>query len=389
MNQDRATSWMPLERVAEALAHRREYDEAAFRRAAERLGIDLGALEPSLAHWARVIAEGLERGDVRTMLRFSVAYARIEHDLRLYRPSPSEVRPATFDEVGSLAEPTSPSTASQSASAGSAATSAPLGGRAEQASALPTYLREERRSGTAKGAEPEGAVFPSDDAITGQQAASTSGGFNPSETSTEETQALPAYVPPPVYAPVANAAAVQTPRAPAGIPPAAQRQAVAIREVEAPMMPTPARMPLRATAAPGSDSAIVRGARLPFVRGAEPTAVKPASDAAPAGAEAARVSSGERGTVAAPELASLPAPLPFAEKEVRQEDVDLSMFPIERYAELSVALADGEDRAAVLRRFVLTEAMWKAVTHAWGARISAEPALRQAFNQAVAQARKR
>jgi hypothetical protein len=173
------------------------------------------------------------------------------------------------------------------------------------------------------------------------------------------------------------------------MPPAVQKQAVAIREVEGPTMVAPARVPLRATAAPGSDSAIVRGARLPFVRGAEPTAAKPAVDGAPAVAEAARVSSGERGTVAAPELGALPAPLPFAEKAVRHEDVDLSMFPIERYAELSVALADGEDRAAVLRRFVLTEAMWKAVTHAWGARISAEPALRAAFNQAVGKARKR
>jgi hypothetical protein len=110
---------------------------------------------------------------------------------------------------------------------------------------------------------------------------------------------------------------------------------------------------------------------------------------AESGAHSPRVSSGERGTVAATELERSAAPLPFAEKVVRPDEVDLSMFPIERYAELSVALADGEDRPTVLRRFVLTEAMWKAVAQAWAARIAGDPSLREAFDRAVREARSR
>lgn len=46
--------------------------------------------------------------------------------------------------------------------------------------------------------------------------------------------------------------------------------------------------------------------------------------------------------------------------------IDLSMMPLERYAELTLALAGGETRASVLRRFVLTEDVWQALAQAWG-----------------------
>ncbi|MFO0612647.1 MAG: hypothetical protein U0414_08675 [Polyangiaceae bacterium] len=59
------------------------------------------------------------------------------------------------------------------------------------------------------------------------------------------------------------------------------------------------------------------------------------------------------------------------------------MMPLERYAEIIVALASGEDRERVFRRFVLTEAFWQAIAQAWAARIAATPRLKAEFDQLV------
>jgi hypothetical protein len=80
------------------------------------------------------------------------------------------------------------------------------------------------------------------------------------------------------------------------------------------------------------------------------------------------------------------APLPF--EGISPSAVDLSMFPIERYAEISVTLSKSDDRAKVLRRFVLTEGMWRAVTQAWAGRINEDPRLRAEFHAAVERARR-
>jgi hypothetical protein len=85
-------------------------------------------------------------------------------------------------------------------------------------------------------------------------------------------------------------------------------------------------------------------------------------------------------------MTSLPAEqvggaLPFG--AVSEGDIDLGMMPLERYAELTVALGQTADRHAVLRRFVLTEEVWKALAHAWGKRLLSNPAERALFDQQV------
>ncbi len=91
----------------------------------------------------------------------------------------------------------------------------------------------------------------------------------------------------------------------------------------------------------------------------------------------------------APEKGATVAPGQFEQREVTPfrgaaqvvspDQVDLSMFPLERYAEVVVALAAQEPRQTVLRRFVLDEEMWTAVASAWAQRLGSEPELQRAF----------
>ncbi|MFO0613163.1 MAG: hypothetical protein U0414_11265 [Polyangiaceae bacterium] len=69
--------------------------------------------------------------------------------------------------------------------------------------------------------------------------------------------------------------------------------------------------------------------------------------------------------------------------------VDLGMMPLERYADLSFALASGEPRELVLRRFVLTEDVWQAVAAAWGEKIRSDPSLKASFDRYIAERRRR
>ncbi len=89
------------------------------------------------------------------------------------------------------------------------------------------------------------------------------------------------------------------------------------------------------------------------------------------------------GTLALPEGIDLGESLPFHEPAIKPEEVDLSMFPLERYAAVTAALAAGEDRKAVLRRHVLTEVMWRALATAWADRIGRDPTLRARFGELV------
>ena len=61
---------------------------------------------------------------------------------------------------------------------------------------------------------------------------------------------------------------------------------------------------------------------------------------------------------------------------------------IERYAAVSAALANGEPRADVLRRNVLTHTMWLALAQAWAERFTREPTLAEQYRALVARARK-
>jgi hypothetical protein len=96
-------------------------------------------------------------------------------------------------------------------------------------------------------------------------------------------------------------------------------------------------------------------------------------------AELAKASSGSR---ARPTL-----PFTSADVPVAATDVDLSQFPIERYAAVSAALANGEPRADVLRRNVLTHTMWLALAQAWAERFTREPTLAEQYRALVARAR--
>lgn len=120
------------------------------------------------------------------------------------------------------------------------------------------------------------------------------------------------------------------------------------------------------------------GPSLPFARAAA-LPERPAQTAVPVM---------QSGLTTAPGRAIGPA-MPFrpgvveAAQPPKANEIDLSMMPLERYAEIIVALASGEDRERVFRRFVLTEAFWQAIAQAWAARIAATPRLKAEFDQLV------
>jgi hypothetical protein len=72
---------------------------------------------------------------------------------------------------------------------------------------------------------------------------------------------------------------------------------------------------------------------------------------------------------------------PFESPRLRAEAFDLSLFPLERYAEISGALAAGEPRMAVLNRYKLSPSLYDALASAWAARFLSEPALFARFTE--------
>lgn len=69
-------------------------------------------------------------------------------------------------------------------------------------------------------------------------------------------------------------------------------------------------------------------------------------------------------------------------------EVNLTLFPLQRYAELTVALAAGEERAQALRRFILTEEIFVAVATRWGERMKEDPRIQAEFLEHVQAARR-
>ena len=91
-----------------------------------------------------------------------------------------------------------------------------------------------------------------------------------------------------------------------------------------------------------------------------------------------------RVATAAPGHAPRGPALPFAggrEATVAPEDIDLSMVPIERYADMVARLSRGESRESVLRSAILTEQVWNAIQRAWGRRLKDDKTLALRFNQ--------
>jgi hypothetical protein len=60
-------------------------------------------------------------------------------------------------------------------------------------------------------------------------------------------------------------------------------------------------------------------------------------------------------------------------------DLDLALYPLERYAALTGALARGEPREQVLAEHQLTPALFENLAHAWGARFAGDPPLLDRF----------
>jgi hypothetical protein len=133
------------------------------------------------------------------------------------------------------------------------------------------------------------------------------------------------------------------------------------------------------TAAPSSRGA---GPALPFASGPAPAPRQST------GTKYLPEDSPEKGGTIAPGYSPGGPATPFrgAAQLVRAEEVDLSMFPLERYAEVVRALAAQEPRDAVLRRFVLTEEMWNALARAWAKRMSTDPELQRSFSALVQRA---
>jgi hypothetical protein len=64
-----------------------------------------------------------------------------------------------------------------------------------------------------------------------------------------------------------------------------------------------------------------------------------------------------------------------------EENLDLSLLPLEKYASLSGALARGEPRDAALARHGLTAGAFEILASAWVQRFQREPQLLERFKE--------
>lgn len=137
---------LSLERYAEAAVYRREYSATSVGPVLQRLGTSLAEVEAAAAYWGRAFAEGLAQGDPTSVLRFAHVYGRIEHRVRLYRPSPDEVRPEPIP-APSARKPRLTRRAMRPLTSASAASaevaSQPLPAPKDAPEHLPSYLRDQ------------------------------------------------------------------------------------------------------------------------------------------------------------------------------------------------------------------------------------------------------
>jgi len=93
----------------------------------------------------------------------------------------------------------------------------------------------------------------------------------------------------------------------------------------------------------------------------------------------------------APSSAS-PMSLPFVAKQaakeetkLRPEQIDLSLFPLELYAEISGGLARGDDRAKLLASRGLTDSLFDVLAQAWAKKLATDPTLMARFKELARQ----
>lgn len=336
---------LSLFRYAEALVYRAEYPAASFPRILEKLSLDKEAFASAAAHWSAQMGEELARGRPTLLLELARTYGRLEGAIRLQRP--------TVDAIQPQKEP-----------------------RALEASRVPP--RREMAPLPSRATPPHATPIPAPRGPEGPL--------------------VPSYLRQPVETPnvmAASSVAVTPPPPPAPPPPPLHEPSVAVSLSAPSALAATSPLPASAVAAGEAlakarqvarretawvDPGEAPPASLPFAKDAPVRAPAPsASREASASPRSAR----ERGTALAPEDFAVGPATPFQEVEVQAADIDFSMFPLERYAEVTVALATGDERSKVLRRFVLTESMWKAMSTAWGERVMNDPSLRAKYAEIV------
>lgn len=87
-----------------------------------------------------------------------------------------------------------------------------------------------------------------------------------------------------------------------------------------------------------------------------------------------------------------PLSLPFVarsaakeETKLRPEQIDLSLFPLELYAEISGGLARGDDRAKLLASRGLTDSLFDVLAQAWAKKLASDPNLMARFKELARQ----
>lgn len=87
-----------------------------------------------------------------------------------------------------------------------------------------------------------------------------------------------------------------------------------------------------------------------------------------------------------------PRSLPFIAKQAAKEEtklrpdqIDLSLFPLELYAEISGGLARGDDRAKLLASRGLTDSLFDVLAQAWARKLATDPNLMARFKELARQ----
>jgi hypothetical protein len=339
-----------LARCAEAVAHLHAFDAAEHAAVTARLGWTSEEVAEAVAGWSRAMGDGLARHDASLVVAFARAYSRAERLLQMWRPKAADVKPdplleadvaqAAKDAAAREAQPARRPTAM-----GLQAVAPPA---PTEADAPRPRTRSRRPPSRAPSTPPTVPELP--------------------------PQSVTAPPPKSVTAPPATVVAAGTP-------------AVGLAVPKSPtIIDAPRTVPLEDR--PGAMRV------LPFQDAADAAVtVRPPGPRS----RARRAESSPPATLPAGSPTTLPVPgaehaQPLQGTRARATDpvaVNPATFPIPRYAELTVALATGDDRAAVLRRFALSETAWRSIATALGGRISASPALRAEFDAAVRVARGR
>ncbi|MFO0614804.1 MAG: hypothetical protein U0414_19610 [Polyangiaceae bacterium] len=317
------TTPLSLRRFAELAAYTGEYPERDHDVILEKLGASREAWNAARAYWPRHIGAALEAGDADPLLDCAATLGRIRKAIRLWRWPIADIRP---DEPAGAPAPARAAPLRQKQPLPPKAATPALPAAAAE---VPSYLRE-------------GAPAPAEPAITAAPLA-------------------------------AGAIQIGGPSGPVGMAASA---------------PEP-RPGMSGTALISGPLPGVREAMsLPFKPGPAAAQVAPKPLSPPDDQRPEQISTG----TAAPSATS-PVSLPFLARKNAKEDtklkpeqVDLSLFPLEIFAEISGGLARGEERTALLNSRGLTDALYDVLAQAWAQKLEGDPVLMSRFKELARQA---